>query len=182
MKKIFLITQTRLDRARIAVANELANHGLWNRKLAAVPVQLVSFSLFYGWQAYGTTGEIAIPVVSACRIWDWWRGGYVSLRDVLRHEYGHAIADVWPKLITSHDFKAAFGAPHDSDSSTDFIPGCHMTDYAATSPAEDFAETLMIFLRDKGRLRPWYQTPPIRRKWRFIRKLCRAIRTKARTL
>ena len=182
MQKIYVITEARLERAKNAVVNELAEYGLWNRKLAAVPVQLVPFSRYYGWQAYGSTGEIAIPVISACRLWDRWRGRYVSLRDVLRHEYGHAVADVWPKLIGSREFKAAFGAPHDADITSGFMPGCHVTDYAATSPAEDFAETLMIFLRDKGRLKSRYRTPPIRRKWRFISKLCRAIRTGTPTL
>jgi hypothetical protein len=175
MRKVYFVTHVQLECAVRSIVRELIYHGVWEKRLAAIPVSLVPCSRYYGWQAYGTTGEIGIPAVSVCRIRDWWRGDYVSLRDVLRHEYAHAIAHVWPGLIRSRRFKAAFGASHKSEISTPFDPDLHISEYAATSPSEDFAETFMYFLRDKGCLRPWNNTPVLRRKWRFIQQLCSAI-------
>ena len=180
MQKVFITTAARLKRARRTVVAELNSHGLWNGKLAKIPVKLVYFSPYYGWQAYGSTGEICIPAISLCRMRDWYYTTYVSLCDVVRHEYAHALAFCFPALIRDKKFKAAFGAPHDSDRTSSYTMGIHLTEYAASSPAEDFAETFMVYLRDGGRLRQCYQTTPIRRKWRFIQRFCHRMKTYSR--
>ncbi len=104
----------------------------------------------------------------------------MPLADVIRHEYAHAIAYCYPTLVRSRAFVNAFAARHDANVSVGFIDGFHLTAYAGTSPAEDFAETFMLYMRMKGRLERRFHTRRIRLKWRFIRKLCRAIHTGAR--
>ena len=51
------------------------------------------------------------------------------------------------------------------------------SEYAATAPAEDFAETFMLYVRHGDRLPAHHDTIPIRRKWRFIRDLADAMRS-----
>jgi len=43
--------------------------------------------------------------------------------------------------------------------------------YAATQPAEDFAETFMHFVRLKGALPRKWKTPAIRPNWTFVKGL-----------
>jgi hypothetical protein len=98
------------------------------------------------------------------------------LADVLRHEYGHAVADTHRGLILSRQFVEAFGASHCLGDEWEHDPGLHVTEYAATGAAEDFAETLMLFLKHGGILPSCLDVPPIRAKWAFVRRLGRAIR------
>ena len=182
MRKLHIVTSQRLKWACQAVKAELKQHGIWLEPVSKVPVRIALVGTCYGWQEYGTTGEIRIPKLSLCRVRDWYLNRYTSLREVLRHEYGHAVAYCYPRLIRSRRFRRAFGLPHDSTQTLDFMPGFHVTEYSAVSPAEDFAELFMLFLGRSGRLPEYLATPPIRRKWRFIQHLCRAIKTGSRTL
>ena len=75
-----------------------------------------------------------------------------SLADVIRHEYGHAVAHTHGRLVRSSRFREAFGASHDSLHEFEYDEELHVTPYAATSAAEDFAETFMFYLRHGGRL------------------------------
>jgi hypothetical protein len=47
--------------------------------------------------------------------------------------------------------------------------------YAATAPAEDFAETFMLYLRFGGTLPARHASTTIKNKWKFIRRLSDAI-------
>ena len=110
-----------------------------------------------------------------------------SLRDVLRHEFGHALAYHYPSLIRRRRaFVLAFGAGYDADWT--YPPGepyDFVTDYAMTSPMEDFAETFAHWLRDPanpvGRLPRFRRNPygrpssVLRAKLRFIKALCRRL-------
>jgi hypothetical protein len=110
-----------------------------------------------------------------------------SLRDVLRHEFAHALAFYYPGLIRrTRTFVAAFEARYDEpwpDPPTD--PKDFVTDYAMTSPDEDFAETFMVWLRGfsnpnasvtRSRRRPSRRaTPALRAKFRFVRDVCRRL-------
>jgi hypothetical protein len=107
-----------------------------------------------------------------------------SLRDVLRHEFGHALAFYHPGLIRRRRaFVAAFDARYDDQwiipptNAEDFV-----TPYAMTAPDEDFAETFMVWLRTCGRCRASQSrcarcpsrggSPALRAKFRFVRDLC----------
>jgi hypothetical protein len=170
-----IVNQRRLDTANYAVTNELDRLGLYDPAMQAVDTYLVSFGFAYGWQYYGGSGHINIPRISFSRLSDLWSGSYTSLRDVLRHEFGHAIADTHRGLFRSHRFSATFGAPHNWDFGWEYDPNYHVTRYAATAPAEDFAEVFMFYLRHDGRLPARIAAAPIRRKWRFIDELRKAI-------
>lgn len=50
-----------------------------------------------------------------------------------------------------------------------------MTDYAATCPAEDFAETFILFLHHRSKLPDAFFSPAVREKWRFVEDLTAAI-------
>ena len=169
------VTQRRLDQANYAVTYDLAAHGFYDGRVEAVDTHLVLFGTAYGWQWYGSTGHINIPRVSLSRLSHLWKGGYTSLRDVIRHEFAHAIADTHRGLFRSSCFSEAFGAAHHWDFEWEYDPEHHVSEYAATAPAEDFAETFMLYLRHGGLLRARHATTPIKRKWKFIRRLSDAI-------
>ncbi len=170
-----IVTLRQLSSATCDVGFELGRLGFYNEAVQAVDVYLVSVGLAYGWHWYGGSGEIHVPRFSWSRISHIFRGGYTSLRDVLRHEYAHAVADNHRGLIGSPRFGEAFGASHSWDFSWEYDPDHHISPYAATAPAEDFAETFMVYLRHGGRLPARYDTPLIRRKWTFIRDLGNAL-------
>jgi len=169
------VTQKRLDQANYAVTCELASHGFYDHHVEAVDTRLVLFGSAYGWHWYGSTGEIHIPRVSLSRLSHLWNGGYTSLRDVLRHEFAHAIADTHRGLLRSSYFSDAFGAAHHWDFEWEYDPEHHISEYAASAPAEDFAETFMLYLRHNGVLPARYATGPIKGKWKFIRRLANAM-------
>lgn len=147
------------------------------RKLATCQVWFIWGSRSYGYQWFGDRtggrhcGDIVIPSVSVSR----WRK-YESVLDVLRHEYGHAYADINGRRINTKRFERAFGGPHDVNEPHPVPedPDVHVTPYAATTTGEDFAETFWLYLKHKGRppARLKYKTA-ILRKWRFIEDLAR---------
>ena len=171
MSRVHIVTLARLNRAESRVVSELKRHGLWDERLEAVDVCLVTFAAEYGYQRYGSTGEICVPMFSVARICDIVRGGYVSLADLLRHEYGHALADTHRGLFRSRRFRDAFGTHHDDPDEFEYDPEFHVSEYAAAGASEDFAEVFMVYLRHGGDLPAWHDTPVIRRKWSFVRRL-----------
>ena len=93
MSKLHFVTMPILSRAVGRVTTELDQHGLWDEALESVDVYQIPIGDAYGYQAYGGSKDILIPAVSWCRLMDWLGNRYTSLADVLRHEYGHALAD-----------------------------------------------------------------------------------------
>ena len=104
-----------------------------------------------------------------------------SLRDVLRHEFGHALAHYHPgPICRSRAFGETFGARYDE--CWDQQPIDHqdfVSRYATTSPAEDFAETFACWLRSFRRpgnaVLPHRTTAALRAKFAFVRNVCRRI-------
>ncbi len=175
MRRIHILTLARLDRATQKVTIELHHQGLWDARLRNVPIILVPAGIAYGWQWYGGSGEICIPRVSLLKLHDFFTGNYMSLADVLRHEFGHAVADTHRGLFRSRHFTTAFDRSHESNDRSEYAPATHISRYAATNPSEDFAENFMHYIRCRGNLPSKHATPAIRRKWQFINALCRAI-------
>lgn len=176
MPKITIVTMARLNRALGRVVCELSFHGLWDETLQKVDVYLVPIGGCYGWQCYGGSGEICIPALSMSRLRDHFTGGHVSLANLLRHEYAHALADTHRGLIRSQQFRQAFGTHHDDEDEWEYDQTFHVSEYAASCASEDFAEVFMLYLRHNGKLPMWNATPAIRDKWRFMQRICRLVK------
>ena len=123
------------------------------------------------------TGEINIPSISLSTLRDLLAArAYVSLRDILRHEYAHAIEHHHSELIHGDDFEDAFGVAHDVHAEAEFDPNHYVSPYAATCVGqEDYAETFMMFVKFGGVLPPHFNTRTIRRKWRFMARLAKTV-------
>jgi hypothetical protein len=93
-----------------------------------------------------------------------------SLRDVIRHEYGHAIIYRHPREGKSKAFQEAFGGCYDEDIRGMDEPDCYVSEYARLNPAEDFSETFQCFLRNPSRK----LTGPkaLQKKFEYVRSLC----------
>lgn len=172
-----VITEAMLDRALGDVRRELALTGLATDQLAAVRVSrpLVVLNERVGFYQPGGSGTIAVPAVSLGR-WREYRGvaPWTSVRDILRHEYAHALADHHPERLATRGFIAAFGAPHERDRPVSaWSHHSHVSTYAATMPSEDFAETMMVYLRVIGAIAPYRGRAGLYRKLRFVAGLAR---------
>lgn len=164
------ITLSELETANGKVVAEMESLGLWHKRLDDIDVYLVPVSFdCYGW--FQPEGHIYIPAVNAVSLFDLIAGHHTRLTDVLRHEWAHAFADRRPRLVSGRRFRHVFGAGYEStDPVWEYHPDLHLTEYAASMPCEDFAETFHYYLRHKGRLPRWLAgKPEIIRKWDFIR-------------
>ena len=176
-RKHHVITMRRLNRGLDHVRSELDAHGFWTNQLAEIEVYLTWFGTAYGYQCYGTTGEILIPAVSFSRLQELWPSTRpVPLTDLLRHEYGHAIAYSNRGLLGSRQFRGAFGTYHDDPDRDFYDSQQHVSNYAATNASEDFAEVFMYYLKHSGQLPRRFDTVVIRKKWNFVRRLSSRIR------
>jgi hypothetical protein len=178
-----VVTLTRLNRALADVIRDFEYLGIWNEQLYSVEVFLVRVGYAYGWKWSGAEGHIDMPAVSISRlgaVMGLYSG--VGLRDILRHEYGHVVADLYPKLSRSKAFRQAFGASYGREERiAPYDPEKHVTKYASTEPAEDFCEVFMYFVKHRGRLPARFDTPAIRRKWAYVDRVVRTIRAGRRT-
>jgi hypothetical protein len=114
------------------------------------------------------------------------RGSKNSAVDVLRHEFGHALADRYPKALRDGDlFKKAFGGPYGDRPAKGTDPddweGRCVSRYAATATQEDFAETFMFFLKHKGKIPARFANKPaIRKKWKAVAEIVRRVASSPR--
>lgn len=169
-----LISLRDVDRANRQVTGEMDHLGLWSPRLEDVTVWLVPVSLgCYGW--FMPEGDIYVPAVTGAQLADLVLGHHTRLTDVLRHEWAHALADRRPRLVDTKRFHRAFGGSYESSEPVrEYAPDHHLTEYAATSPSEDFAETFHFYLRHKGRLPLRLQAKSvIARKWDFVASAAR---------
>ena len=189
MKKGQRVSKKQVDAAAVAVQNELAAAGFWHETSRLVEVdvfwclfpQLPPAALGFFIHDAGRIsrllgyepGHIYIPQWVLMQTFWQDRG---SLRDILRHEYGHALAHYYPKLIQrSADFREVFGGSYHGERRAPFEDGTFVSDYAMESPAEDFAETFMVYLRLRGKLPAGFTSPALKRKWKFIGRLAKAL-------
>lgn len=184
MKKGQSVSYDQLNSAVRDVQGELERVGLWYEGASLTKTE-VYWCRFPQWppdalgyfvhQADGIwrllgyeAGNIYIPSwVLAQGLWQN-RG---SLRDVVRHEYGHALIWHHPKLGRSKAFKEAFHASYDSGEGNLMPPNCYVSEYAKTNPAEDFCETFMCWLRNPTRR--WGGPNQLKKKFQYMRKLCK---------
>ena len=180
MPLVHFVSPADLDAALSVVQDELIANGLWERvnrtevfwcRLPQWPPRAMGFFIHapHPWiprlaaRLGYHVGHIYIPGPFVARR---------NLRDVLRHEYAHALAHYRPSVHRAKAFTKAFGAGYWHATPT--VAQAERRDcvsaYAQTRPMEDFAETFMLYLRRGGRL-PRRLTARIRRKWAFIAHL-----------
>jgi len=188
------VSKQQLESAARDVQRELSQLGIFeDTRLEEVDVIWCSFPQFIAPAAQGfylsestpfrrrlgyLEGDIYIPRWVIGEGWNQNRG---SLRDILRHEYGHALAFGYPQLVRrSSRFREFFGAGHDEDEDLedweDRPESAFVSNYARVNPAEDFAETFMIYLRRQSRCPQTYRDRYLRRKWRFVREVVTRVR------
>ena len=159
------ISLKQVNDATLHVQQDLFKSGFWyeDTKLNKASVfwtgipSASSLGLFYHGssklnRAFGfSDGNIFIPSITISK----WIKPYqeVSLRDIIRHEYGHAMAHYYPELIVDNrEFRKVFnGHYYDSKSALNDDSSNYVSLYAQSSPMEDFAETFMVYTRRHGR-------------------------------
>ena len=99
-----------------------------------------------------------------------------SLRGIICHEHGHAVAHYYPELIdNSTIFEKVFGAAYYSYEPMGMEQGAYISAYAASMPMEDFADTFMVFVRREGIVPPNILNKKLLAKWQFVANLCTLI-------
>jgi hypothetical protein len=152
-----------------SVMAEVKRHGFWRPCYGRVRFKVPWISPAYGYWWPGRN-VIRVGRLSWLEVLGWFNGArQPSKRDIIRHELGHVVLDKNRTLATRLGFDRVFGHP------VGYSPRSHVSEYAATHAEEDFAETLMLFLKHRGR-KPWYLVGVrLARKWRFIGRLAREI-------
>jgi Putative zinc-binding metallo-peptidase len=190
MKKNKTITLKQTINAGFAVQNELYEIGLWNEGclLTNVEIYFCLLPQLKMWDAngyflHGTSrfnkllgyehGHIYIPKFVLSQLL-WQERG--SLREVIRHEYGHAFAHYYSDLIIySTEFEKVFGGNYYDGEPSEMEKGAYVSDYASILPMEDFAETFALYVRRKGVLPDAINNRKLKRKWNFICKIIKKI-------
>lgn len=119
---------------------------------------------------------IHIPAVFPVALLPWWDGR--EILDVIRHEFGHALADRFGKLFRGGIFKEAFGASYGEKKVFDGEDWSdeHVSEYASSMTQEDFAETFMLYLKHKGRMPAKFRGKrAIAKKWKAVARIVREI-------
>lgn len=133
------------------VRRELKTLGLGRKKVMETKVSRTIIPSFKKEAYFTHDGEIFIPILQSKK----------NVRDMLRHEYGHALLYNYPKIAASKGF-LYFG--HTTD------PEDYVSRYAMTNADEDFCETFTKYLKHRGVPRKHY-SPRLMKKWRFITSL-----------
>ena len=182
-----IITLKMLQSALDDVRDELCEMDLLTKCLEEVDVQLVSPlypEIPYGYYLEGShfildwlgwkEGNIYIPSVKYSTLLSiFGYGDSFSLRHVLRHEYGHALAHRHPRMVRrSVIFWRTYNGGYDQDYSFfSYHKNLFVSEYAATKPQEDFAETFALYVRKKGDISRYRKRHRVYSKLRFIKDL-----------
>lgn len=176
MPENVLLTLSRLNDEKDIVLREYEKLSLSDEKLEAVDVFLIPITRPGRLGYFGPDGAIYMPMISIDRLQDLFGGSSVSFRDVLRHEYAHALADTHRGLIRSKKFREVFGQAYlNTTTSQVYDPEIHVSEYASSMSCEDFAETVMYYVKHKGVIPKRWSGRLIHSKWLFIEELAVAI-------
>ena len=97
-----------------------------------------------------------------------------DLLDVIRHEFGHALADRYNrffKVVFKDAFGREYGAMPAEKDVVDWEEE-YVSEYATTATREDWAETFMLFMKVKGKIPSTFaRKPAIRKKWEAVRTI-----------
>jgi hypothetical protein len=165
-----ITTLPSLARASTDVCAEFTKLGLYTEALHGTDVFLSFLPWHYLENGHYADNAVTIPKVSASAAF----GPYCSLRDTLRHEFGHALLDHHPELVTTAEWKSVFGARQHQPSPLEYGHEDFVTPYANTGSTveEDFCESLMTWVRHQGSIgRYRYSRPGVHRKLKFIATL-----------
>lgn len=130
-------------------------------------------------QGFCDCGVIFVPNVDFAAF----NGGRRILADVLRHEFGHALVDLYGKSL-GEDFTVlfakAFGGPYGArlrpKKEQASWEGKYVSAYAATATREDFAETFMLFMKHKGKMPARFcGKRAVEMKWNAVAKIVKSI-------
>ena len=101
--------------------------------------------------------------------------------DVIRHEFGHALATLYPRALSDGGlFVEAFGAKYGPKPAPEIDQAnwefdC-VSEYAADQTREDFAETFMLFVKHKGKMpRQFAGKPAIKKKWAAVAEIVKRV-------
>lgn len=101
--------------------------------------------------------------------------------DVFRHEFGHALADLYPGALKKGGlFRAAFGGAYGEDPAEECVAAGwgdrYVSEYATSATQEDFAETFMLFVKYKGKIpAKFVKRPVIRKKWKAVAEIVKRV-------
>ena len=188
----FHVSQTEAFRAFDAVCRELRDVGLMKRggELEGIecmwhPEEIGSVGVLgcglsdFATEGYYWNRTIHLPA------WGFWFGSADGIRNVVRHEFGHAVADVYRTELDRAVFRRAFGAPCGRRSVARFRRNWEETcvsKYASKNTEEDWAETFMLFVQRKGRMPARFRgLPDVEAKWDAVGTILESIRRKVRT-
>ena len=102
-------------------------------------------------------------------------------RNVIRHEFGHALADLYPETLKKGGtFRKAFGRTYGEapaeERGVDGWEERYVSEYATSATQEDFAETFMLFVKHKGKIPAKFaKCPAIQKKWEAVAEICRHV-------
>lgn len=121
----------------------------------------------FRWLGYAP-GVIYIPINSPTEAR---RHGH-TLADVVRHEFAHAWHWLDRKHVGAAWFRDAFGGHYDHEWRVrpEFDRADFASEYATTSPSEDFAETFMLFLKHRRDLDRFTSRRGFRAKLRAVER------------
>lgn len=140
------------------VRRELKTLGFGTKKMLKTKASLTLLPSIMKQSYFTKDGKIYVPR---------WQSKKRNVRDMLRHEYGHALLFHYPQIKHSKGFQI-FGHTNDHND--------YVSDYAMTVPVEDFCETFMAYLKHKGKP-PCHLSPRLKKKWAFISRLTKRFRS-----
>ena len=107
--------------------------------------------------------------------------GKANALDVIRHEFGHALADLYPGALKKGGlFRKAFGGAYGEDTAEECVAegwgDRYVSEYATSATQEDFAETFMLFVKHKGKIPARFaKKPAIRKKWKAVAEIVKRV-------